>query len=159
MEDYKMNTIADAKELFFEDKEHYLAFRKAWKEAANNPHIHLDAHHFMFYSAIRGRNCFEGFRNKTPRKAYTQGWANPGTSNAYTQLKYIARGGGKGLCHTFGDTISPQVVVDVISMIPKVSPEYTFTNKPYEEWKLDYLLKHAPVINDVEELPLLKEAS
>lgn len=146
-----MNYIADAKELFFEDKEQYLAFRKAWKAAANNPNIHLDAEHFMFYSAIRGRNCFEGFRNRGPKKAYTQGWANPGTSNAYTQLKYIARSGGTGMDHIFGDTISPQVVMDVISMIPKVSTEYVSTNQPYEVWKVDYLLKNAPVISDTAE--------
>ena len=157
-----MNTIADAKELFFEDKEHYLTFRKAWKAAANNPDIHLQAEHFMFYSAIRGRNCFEGFRNRGPKKAYTQGWANPGTSNAYTQLKYIVR--SASMCHDlaeriFDNTISSETVADVISMIPKVSPEYTFTNKPYEEWKLDYLLKDAPVINDVDELPIIEEVA
>lgn len=157
-----MNYIADAKELFFEDKEQYLAFRKAWKEAANNPNIHLDAEHFMFYSAIRGRDCFEGFRNRGPKKAYTQGWANPGTSNAYVRLKYIARSEAMR-CELadriFGGHISSDTVRDVISMIPKVSPEYVSTRKSYEEWKLDYMLKDAPVINDVEGLPLLEEAS
>ncbi len=134
-----MNYIADAKETFFENKEHYLTFQKKWKELANNPDITLRAEHFMFYSAIRGRNVLEGFPDRGPKKVYHQGYVRPGASDAYVSLKYAMRSGGTALSEFFDGTISPQVVIDVISMIPAISNPCIYTSKSYEEWKQEYL--------------------
>lgn len=47
---------------FFESKEHYLAFRKAWSNAMNSDEKHnLEAYHHVLYAALRQRNYLAGF--------------------------------------------------------------------------------------------------
>ena len=134
-----MNHIADAKELFFENKEHYLAFRNKWKELANDPDFDLRAEHFMFYSAIRGRDILEGFPDRGTWKIYHQGYVRPGAAEAQYQLRCIQRYGGERFAELFDNIISPQVVCDVISVIPQISNPCIYTSKGYEVWKREYL--------------------
>jgi len=53
--------IADAKTRYFENKEHYLNFRKAWSESVNNDDIYLSGAHMLLYSLLRERDVREAF--------------------------------------------------------------------------------------------------
>lgn len=138
-----MNYIADAKTKYFESKEHYLAFRKAWANYVNENSDALWGAHFMFYAAIRGRNILEGFRNRSNlKKIYSQAYVNPGASGAYRKLQYWARYEPTSLTKPFGDEISIETARQVIADMPIVSEEIAYHGSlSFEEWSNQYLAK------------------
>ncbi len=138
-----MNYIADAKTTFFTDKEHYLAFKKAWSKAVNNSDNHLRAEHFMFYNAIRGLDILNGFTDVTSlKRIFNQVWINLNTYEARSKLNSIAMGRAWGttiesFVGLFDGTITEEMFRGVISQMPKVEQKmdnsrYRFTS--FEDW-------------------------
>lgn len=136
-----MNYIADAKTKYFDSKEHYLAFRKAWAEYVNANGDTLGGAHFMFYAAIRGRDILEGFRNRTNlKKIYHQMCVNPGAVGAYRELKYWSRYQIASVLRAFGGTIDADTARRVIADMPPVHDEVEYHGSmSFEEW-CDYKL-------------------
>lgn len=67
--------IENAKETFFNDKEHYLQFKAAWAKAVNDPDVQITATHHLVYNLIRGYDATRGFTpitnvNKLSNGAY-----------------------------------------------------------------------------------------
>ncbi len=67
--------IENAKETFFNDKEHYLQFKAAWAKAVNNPDVQITASHHLVYNLVRGYDATRGFTpitnvNKLSNGAY-----------------------------------------------------------------------------------------
>lgn len=148
--------IADAKTKYFTDKEHYLAFRQAWSEAVNNPDIHLQAEHFMFYSAIRGRNILEGFKEVTSKKRlYNQRWINLRAYETRHNLTHLLLGRmwgmtGEEFIKIFNGTLSYDTLRHVIQVMPEVKMKIDssmFHQGPsgkhlsFEEWVIEHQLK------------------
>lgn len=130
-----MNYIADAKTKYFENKEHYLAMRKAWAEAVNNPDIHLTGAHFMFYNAIRGKDICCGFSDRTNwKKIYHQGWINPGADEASWRLRSWARGDMGSIWMVFGEILDTDVARQVIADMPSIPQKINYTSKSYDDW-------------------------
>lgn len=138
-----MNYIADAKTKYFDSKEHYLAFRKAWAKAVNNKDIHLNAEHFMFYNAIRGLDITRGFtERKSLKKIYHQGWVNLGQDNAHFRLKQAARYTAPSFVEIFDGTLSVETFRKVVTDMPSIKQKIEFHyNKSFDEWSSEYLTK------------------
>lgn len=58
---------------FFQNKQSYLAFRKAFAAAQNNEEVHLYSTHFLFFNLVCGRPFFNGFTPKTRKNFIANG--------------------------------------------------------------------------------------
>lgn len=156
-----MNYIADAKTKYFRNRAHYMLFKAAWAEAVNNDDIHLKAEHFMFYNALRGKDITSGFTEVGPKKVYHQQWVNLNTYMTRSHLSQVALRRCyyitiDELLAAFGDTVDLDTAQAVINEMPKVEQKFDSSmyssgcnKKPYDHWKLDYMLKDAPIVSEV----------
>jgi hypothetical protein len=136
-----MNT-ADANK-YFENKEHYLAMRRAFAEAYNNPDIHLQASHFMLYNVLRGKEPTSGFTERTNlRKIYHQGWVNFGSYNAQRVFEFWLRYRPESLLAPFGDTVSVETAQQAFDDMEKVAVRVEYTDKDFDVWSVEYVQKH-----------------
>lgn len=140
--------IADAKTKYFESKEHYLAMRKAFAEAYNNPDIHLESAHFLLYNLLRGKDASCGFKDRTNlRKIYHQGWVNLGLNEAQTDLYAWARRWPEKLLSPFGGTVSQEVVLDIAKLMPMVKAKREWADdNTFEEWVTKYVQKEMQTV-------------
>ena len=97
--------IENARTTFFNDKEHYLNFRKAWAEASNAPERmstlerndwgtyrkagNLTAAHNFLYSLLRGKDALKGFTPVTNTNKLSNGaYINHGLYWAMSWLQF-----------------------------------------------------------------------
>ena len=121
--------IADAKSLF-EDKEHYLTFRKAWSESANDENTHLTGAHMLLYALLRGKDARSAFVPISRFNKLMNGHIiNGGLYDAYTTLHQYCSKGWRSknvddLLKPFKGTITIEMFEQVMSEI-KISPIYS----------------------------------
>lgn len=121
--------ITDAKMRYFNDKEHYLNFLKAWKKAATNSvgkdEGCLNNAHMMMYALLRGRDARTAFKPITKISKLENGfYINHGLYWAYQHLVWQKRDPEPFLA-PFEGTIEPEVLIKLIDEMPAVSPIYS----------------------------------
>jgi hypothetical protein len=120
--------ITDAKMRYFNDKEHYLNFLKAWKKAATNSigtDDGLNDAHMLMYALLRGKDARSAFKPITKISKLENGaFINNGLYWAHEHLARQKREPEKFLA-PFEGTIEPEILLRVIEEMPVVSPIYS----------------------------------
>jgi len=122
--------IADAKTRYFENKEHYLNFRKAWSESVNNDDIYLSGAHMLLYSLLRERDVREAFTpTSRPTKLRSGQLINNGLYRAYESLSrlngnWVTESDFEYLMLPFKDTLKKETLMQAVIDMPKISPIY-----------------------------------
>jgi len=128
--------IADAKMRYFNDKQHYLNFLKAWKKAATKSvnkgedWACLSGAHMLLYALLRGKDVRTAFTPVTKRTKLTNGtYINHGMYWAYTTLISLKQSYPEGIrdkfLAPFNGTIDEEVLLKIIDEMPKITPLYS----------------------------------
>jgi hypothetical protein len=135
--------ITDAKTRFFDDKQHYLNFLKAWKKAAQRSQKKgedwacLTGAHMFFYAAVRGRNVYEAFTPIHKETKLRNGFhINQGMYYAYEWLTRLARYAKddnyrwgqeqvEEFLKPFNGTIDKERFVAIVNQLPELKPLYS----------------------------------
>jgi len=124
--------ISNTPKSLFKDKEHYLRFRSAWKQAVNNPetkHL-LTAEYHTLYAMLRGKDWTKCFTSITNKNKLDNGRTPEDTliSTLRNINGWIKR--GKDLTIPFSDTITPEILSNLSLFIPSAK-WYSENHKPY----------------------------
>ena len=140
----------DAHFMYFENKDHYLAFRKAWAASVANPNIRLTAAHHMLYNLLRGKNIDQGFTDRTNvKQIYHQRWINFGAGEAqrilntfrthprHITLEYVSTR-AEGFLIPFDGTVTPRMLVTAVEEMPTVEKKFDILadDLTFDEWLL-----------------------
>lgn len=142
--------IADAKTRFFNDKEHYLNFLKAWKKAANSVNAKatkdkyygnkvdgwLTGAHMLLYALVRGKDIRSAFTPITSTNKLTNGfYINHGLYWAAKELERIAgyaeddREWSNKMVEEFlapfNGTFEKERLIELVSVMPEIKPLYS----------------------------------
>ena len=121
--------IADAKFKFFKDKEHYLAFRRAWSESVNDKDTHLGGRHMLLYAILRGKDARTAFVPISSFNKLNNGAIiNQGLYNAYTELQsYLSwrTSSIETFLAPFKGTVDEETFKQVMKELPDMSPLYS----------------------------------
>ena len=129
--------ITDAKTRYFNDKEHYLNFLKAWKRAANKSVSKgeewgcLTGAHMVMYALLRGRDVRTAFTPITKQSKLENGfYINHGMYWAAQDLAGLARSWNqeervKKFLAPFAGTIEPEVLFKLIDEMPQIPALYS----------------------------------
>ena len=128
-------TIENARSTFFTSKEHYIAFRQAWKDHHEaHPHdLDLTTEHYFIYAALCGQDVFSQFTpisHKLPSKGAHPYYA---LDVVVASIKlsiscYSPKGYFKNKVDSFympfGDTVTLDMLKDMMSLVPNMQPPY-----------------------------------
>lgn len=132
--------IADAHTSFFDDKQHYLNFRQAWKNAAQRSAKKgddwgcLTGSHMFFYAAVRGRNVYDAFTPIHTKTKLENGFhINQGMYFAYEYLDRLTKWQGSSwqeerldeFLKPFNGTIDKERFVKIVESFPAVTPLFS----------------------------------
>ena len=143
--------IADAKTRYFNDKDHYIRFLKAWKRATNSVNCKatknkyygnkesgwLTGAHMFLYALLRGKDVYSAFTPITKTTKLQNGfYLNHGMYWAYSDLRRIcelasqqdrdyAKRRVEEFLAPFNGTIDVERLVQLAQDLPQLSPIYS----------------------------------
>ncbi len=137
--------IENAKKTFFNDKEHYLQFKAAWKKAVNSPKTKskletteaysggtcvvrrkgwITATHHLIYNLLRGYDASRGFTPVTNKNKLTNdAYINHGLYEAYWYARYYAS--RDEFLKPFDGTVTKEMMSRLVEAMPEIKPIYS----------------------------------
>jgi len=148
MKTKKTFKIENAQHKFFESKEHYLNFRKAWKDFIKSkkhlkyshgahwmdpnqplrPESDLKFVHHFLYAALRGKDlgaiitpdsCHDTYQLLETRIMYATSYLKQENKTPYSQGRESEQ--YQQLTLPFGDTLTKEMIVELLKNIPPIS--------------------------------------